>query len=46
MAGMISHEPLDFGRDTQSPVTDAYASPNPFRGLIEKVEIRRQATSR
>ena len=40
MPGMVSHEPLDFGQDTQTPVTEAYASPHPFTGRIDRIEIR------
>jgi arylsulfatase len=39
MPGMISHEPLDLGRDTQTAVTDAYSPPNAFQGRIERVEF-------
>jgi arylsulfatase len=39
MPGMISHEPLDFGRDTQTAVTDAYSPPNAFHGRIDRVEF-------
>lgn len=42
MPGMISHEPLDFGQDTQTPVTEAYASPNRLQGRIDRIEIRLQ----
>lgn len=44
MPGMISHEPLDFGRDTQTPVTDAYASPHTFPGQIKTVEFTLRPT--
>jgi hypothetical protein len=35
-------EPFDIGEDTRSPVSTAYASPNPFAGMLKKVEIDTQ----
>ena len=32
-------ETFDIGMDTGSPVSDAYASPNPYTGALKKVEI-------
>ena len=40
MPGMISHEPLDFGADTQTAVTDAYRAPHVFRGRVDRVEFQ------
>ncbi|MGY8705551.1 hypothetical protein RAD16_07365 [Bradyrhizobium sp. 18BD] len=33
-------ETFDIGVDTGSPVSDNYASPNPYAGKLRKVEIR------
>lgn len=37
--GVISHEPLDFGCDTLTPVSEDYASPNKFAGRLGKITI-------
>lgn len=38
-AGYFVNEPLDVGRDSQTPVDDVYASPYPFGGRIVDVTI-------
>lgn len=39
MTGNISHEPLDFGRDDYTPVSEDYRSPFAFPGEIRQVVI-------
>jgi len=36
---MISSTGMDIGRDSLSPVTDDYAAPFPFSGVIRRVEV-------
>jgi arylsulfatase len=37
-------ETFDIGRDTGSPVSDDYKSPNPYKGTLRKVEIHLEPT--
>lgn len=39
MTGNISHEPLDFGRDDYTPVSEDYRSPFAYPGTIRQVTI-------
>ena len=39
LARYSADETFDIGMDTGSPVSDDYASPNPFTGTLKKVEI-------
>lgn len=46
MPGMISHEPLDVGTDSQTAVSDAYRASQAFQGRIERVEFRLEPARR